>query len=119
VSIFCPGNKLRFGGHYYIRKHEGWICVFCAGSNKIMPMTWEDLAACAGMDTEMFFSRDGGGNKGTEERDKARTARETCRGCPVRLDCLEDSIEHGDQYGIFGGMTPQERNAYAKEHDLI
>ncbi len=48
-----------------------------------------------------------------------REARETCRGCPVKPDCLEDSIRHGDQHGIFGGMTPQERNDYIKDRDLI
>jgi WhiB family redox-sensing transcriptional regulator len=76
--------------------------------------TWEDLAACAGMDTELFFPRTEGA-KGSERVNKAR---ETCRRCPVRRDCLDYAIET-DRWGIWGGMDTAERKKYAQDHDLI
>lgn len=40
-------------------------------------------------------------------------ALEVCRGCPVRLDCLEDAdateVQVGDIRGIRGGLTAPER----------
>jgi WhiB family transcriptional regulator, redox-sensing transcriptional regulator len=32
-----------------------------------------------------------------------------CSKCPVKGQCLEDAIEHGWEFGIWGGLTPEER----------
>lgn len=86
-------------------------------------MTWRELAACAGMDTDLFFPleniggpQQGKGIKG--ERERLGRARRICQGCPVRLPCLEYAIER-DCTGIWGGMDAGERHRYAVEHDLI
>lgn len=79
---------------------------------------WQDLAACAGMDTDMFFPREnaGGSRKGiTGEKDRVSVAKQVCAGCPVRLECLEFAIDH-DCYGIWGGMDARERGRYARDH---
>ena len=82
-----------------------------------------DLAACAGMDTDDFFPREniGGPQRGkgmSGERERMRKAREVCRDCPVRLECLMYAIEL-DCTGIWGGMDAIERRKYARDHDLI
>ena len=76
--------------------------------NRINAMIWQDLAACAGMDTDIFFPRENGGGG---ERERMRRARAVCRECPVRKDCLEFAIRL-DCIGVFGGMTRQERDDY-------
>jgi len=35
-------------------------------------------------------------------------ARQICSSCPVRMECLEFAIEHGEQHGMWGGCTPAE-----------
>jgi len=65
---------------------------------------WRDLAACRGMDVNIFFPEvgDSGGT--------VRTAKKTCSECPVRGDCLDFVMnEPDDRYGIFGGYTYTQR----------
>lgn len=37
-----------------------------------------------------------------------------CMSCPVRRVCLEYSLEHEEEHGIWGGVTPNERKAILK-----
>ena len=67
---------------------------------------WDALAACRGLDTEKFF--------GTTTASVAR-AKGVCDRCYVQRDCLSvaDAMERnlGPKmvYGIWGGLTPDER----------
>jgi WhiB family redox-sensing transcriptional regulator len=72
-----------------------------------MTLDWQDSAACATTDPEVFFPPTG---------DIAETARNVCKGCEVRLECLAYAMEHEPQwlnrhyrYGVWGGLTPTER----------
>lgn len=33
-----------------------------------------------------------------------------CSGCPVKQLCLEYALKNNDQFGVWGGKTPEERN---------
>lgn len=44
-----------------------------------------------------------------------RIARAVCHRCPVRLDCLEHALTHGEPYGMWGGTTPDERRAIRRQ----
>lgn len=59
---------------------------------------WHHEAACRGMDPEVFFPIDSGAH---------HEAKEVCKGCPVRETCEASGI--GEQYGIWGGRTINER----------
>ncbi|MBN9795136.1 WhiB family transcriptional regulator [Pseudonocardia sp. TMWB2A] len=66
---------------------------------------WREDAACAGLDTELFFPVD-------DRAASVETPRRVCRGCPVRAACLADVLATEDparRYGITGGTTPGER----------
>ena len=66
---------------------------------------WRNRAACQGLPSEWFFP-ERGGEKSYEQ------GKEVCRMCTVRRPCLElanDFVSSGDRYGLFGGLTPQER----------
>ena len=41
-------------------------------------------------------------------------AKQACLSRPVRAECLRQALETGEQYGIWGGMTPEERRDLAR-----
>lgn len=43
------------------------------------------------------------------EHEKTRTALAVCAECAVRDECLAFAVEHGIEYGIFGGRTQTQR----------
>ena len=63
---------------------------------------WRMHAACAGWPIDLFYG---------DESDVVMTsqAQRLCERCPVRADCLNDAMTHNDPYGIWGGMTPEQR----------
>lgn len=69
-----------------------------------MDFHWSEWAACLGSDLNLFFSNG---------RHVQRRAKAICGRCPVRGACLADAIAQGDQFGIRGGLTPQERRQMA------
>ena len=62
--------------------------------------TWQSRANCMGVDPDLFFP---------ERGSSTREAKEVCRGCVVRDDCLEFAIANGEKFGIWGGMSERER----------
>jgi WhiB family redox-sensing transcriptional regulator len=67
---------------------------------------WRKQAACANSDTEKFFP-----TKGKEARTQhvISSARLVCARCPVRSECLEFAVKNSVMYGIWGGLTREER----------
>ena len=61
---------------------------------------WRDSAACRDTDPDLFFPERGA---------STREAKEVCRGCVVREDCLEYALANGEKFGIWGGMSERER----------
>jgi len=56
---------------------------------------------------DLFFL-DKGDKQGPE---KIRMSKELCGSCPVRVLCLEYALEAGEEDGIWGGLTRNERKA--------
>ena len=61
---------------------------------------WQEEANCLGVDPDLFFPERGA---------STREAKEVCRGCVVRLECLEYALQNGEKFGIWGGMSERER----------
>ncbi len=61
---------------------------------------WHQRANCMGVDPDLFFPQRGG---------STREAKEVCRGCVVREECLEYAISYGEKFGIWGGLSERER----------
>ena len=51
-------------------------------------------------------------------RDSTREAKEVCRGCIVREDCLEYALLNGEKFGIWGGMSERERRRIRRQRAL-
>ncbi|MFE9127022.1 WhiB family transcriptional regulator [Streptomyces sp. NPDC007148] len=67
---------------------------------------WRDHAACAREeDREIFFPK---GNSGPCLIIIAE-AKAVCRRCPVAEYCLRSALETDEAFGIWGGLTEQER----------
>src|SRR6476620_3420815 len=61
---------------------------------------WQERALCAQTDPEAFFPEKGG---------STREAKRICLGCEVRDECLDYALAHDERFGIWGGLTEQER----------
>ena len=70
-------------------------------------MDWRHHATCQDVDPELFFPI---GNTGPALLQIAE-AKQVCRRCPVSEYCLEWAIESGQDAGVWGGMSEDERRA--------
>lgn len=69
---------------------------------------WQDRAACAGKDPNMFFSEDEMRvSSGRTEREKL--AKAVCKKCPVSGNCLQMALAIPDTLGVWGGTSTDER----------
>jgi hypothetical protein len=88
-------------------------------------MSWAKEAACRGVDDNggttfhppVATTSDGGrGAKAAYE--KART---WCRRCPVTIECLTEALNietNSTAHGVWGGLSPRQRNALHEGSDL-
>lgn len=67
---------------------------------------WRCDALCRGLGTELFFPV---GAVGPEAVEQAEGAKTVCRACPVREQCLEFSLATNQVFGVWGGLTEEER----------
>jgi WhiB family redox-sensing transcriptional regulator len=70
-------------------------------------MDWRHQAACLNEDPELFFPV---GNTGPALMQIAE-AKKVCRVCPVREACLQWALDAGQDHGVWGGMSEDERRA--------
>lgn len=65
---------------------------------------WARWAECAKPDAAPMFPSDA---------DEAGivAAKDNCRVCPVLVECLESALAKGEQWGVWGGLTTDERAA--------
>jgi WhiB family redox-sensing transcriptional regulator len=67
--------------------------------------------ACAGTnDPDAWFPEEGHADRDP----RTLAALSTCNGCPVRSECLRHALEHGERYGIWGGMTERQRATFTR-----
>jgi WhiB family redox-sensing transcriptional regulator len=69
--------------------------------------TWRDRAICRDEDPELFFAV---GNSGPALLQIA-DAKTVCRRCPVVSDCLAWALDTGQESGVAGGLSEDERRA--------
>ena len=67
---------------------------------------WQESAPCRGHE-ELFFHPPGEREPSRSLRDGA--ARDMCRRCPVRRECGQHALLMREPYGVWGGLTEEER----------
>jgi len=67
-----------------------------------------DGARCRGADAELFFGPSEHESR-VERIRRESAAKSMCRDCPAVLACRSHALEHGEVYGVWGGLGEQER----------
>ena len=70
---------------------------------------WQLQSACRGMDSEVFFHPDG--QRGAARARREQQAKQICASCPVMQQCREHALKVREPYGVWGGLTEDERDA--------
>jgi WhiB family redox-sensing transcriptional regulator len=76
-------------------------------------MDWRNDAACRDEDPELFFPV---GTSGPALSQIAQ-AKSVCRRCPAMSECLQWALESGQDAGVWGGASEDERRAL-KRHGV-
>lgn len=70
-------------------------------------LDWMRYAACQGYE-DLFFN-EGDERKGVRRRKEAE-AKEVCDSCPVERECRAFAFDDDELYGVWGGLTENERH---------
>lgn len=72
---------------------------------------WQARAGCRSEDPELFFP------VGTSPSAVAQSHRAAavCARCPVRAECEADAMGRGEEFGIWGGYSPEQRANKARQ----
>jgi WhiB family transcriptional regulator, redox-sensing transcriptional regulator len=69
---------------------------------------WQDLALCQQTDPEAFHPDKGG---------STRPAKRICQRCEVKAECLDYALRNNERFGIWGGLSEQERRQLQRRID--
>lgn len=75
-------------------------------------MDWRHRALCRDEDPELFYPV---GDSGPALLQIAE-AKSVCRRCPVVSECLTWALENGQNDGVWGGMSENERRALKRRN---
>lgn len=70
-----------------------------------------DRALCKGMDTNLFYLDD---ETLIKNRSSLYSVRALCFSCPILYECMEYGFTY-ERYGLFGGITGEERDLLRKK----
>ncbi len=73
-----------------------------------LAVRWRQRAACRGVDPELFFPV---GTTGPVVEWQTAAAKAVCAGCPVIDACRGWALATREPFGIWGGLSEQERRA--------
>ena len=75
----------------------------------VWTVDWNTRAACRTVDPDALFVQ------GAEQN----RAKQVCRGCQVRTECLADALDNRVEFGVWGGMTERERRALLRRRPNV
>lgn len=68
---------------------------------------WQFDGACRDEGDALFFHPEG--ERGPRRRRRDEAAKQVCARCPVIVACREHALASRETYGIWGGLTAEER----------
>ena len=80
-----------------------------------MPTTWRNRSACLDESPELFFPI---GNTGPA-LDQIEEAKAVCARCEVVEACLSWAVEGGQDAGVWGGLSEEERRATKRRNARV
>jgi WhiB family transcriptional regulator, redox-sensing transcriptional regulator len=70
---------------------------------------WQYQGACREADPALFFHPEG--ERGPSRRNRDQAAVAICAGCPVIEQCRQHGLSVQEPYGVWGGLTEDDREA--------
>lgn len=70
---------------------------------------WVTRAACRGADTAIFYHPEN--ERGPSRTRRQQRAKAVCARCPVAEKCLRWALAAREPYGVWGGLSAEEREA--------
>lgn len=79
---------------------------------------WQMKGSCRGLDSAAFFHPEG--ERGPRREARERAAKAICAQCPVIVQCAAHALKVREPYGVWGGLTEDEREALnpRKQHAM-
>jgi len=77
---------------------------------------WQEQANCREVESDLFFLDPL--VRGKKKRQIEKEAKKVCKGCPVINECLSHAILIPEFFGVWGGMTADERNRILRKKGL-
>lgn len=68
---------------------------------------WQFAGACRYVEPSAFFHPEG--ERGAARRQRADAAKAICAECPVIRECRSHALRVREPYGVWGGLTEEER----------
>jgi WhiB family redox-sensing transcriptional regulator len=74
---------------------------------------WQQHGLCRRLGSHLFFHPEG--ERGSARRARQEIAKAVCARCPVLTQCREHALRVAEPYGVWGGMSEDERAGYGRE----
>ncbi len=68
---------------------------------------WQEEGACRAADPLLFFHPQN--ERGAQRIRRDRAAKTVCASCPVRMECADYAVRAREPYGVWGGLSEDER----------
>ncbi|MDR0481631.1 MAG: WhiB family transcriptional regulator [Cellulomonadaceae bacterium] len=76
---------------------------------------WQYQGQCRDADDTLFFHPEG--ERGSTRRRRAESAKAICHTCDVMVQCREQSLRVREPYGVWGGLSEDERSVILMARD--
>lgn len=74
---------------------------------------WQEHGACRDADPLLFFHPQN--ERGSSRIRRDRAAKRICAGCDVRMECADYAVRAREPYGVWGGLSEEDReHIYAR-----
>jgi len=70
---------------------------------------WQLQGSCRGEDPAVFFHPEG--ERGPARAARERAAKAVCASCPVMKQCADHALAVREPYGVWGGLSEEDREA--------
>jgi WhiB family transcriptional regulator, redox-sensing transcriptional regulator len=70
---------------------------------------WQEHGSCREADPVVFFHPQN--ERGLARMRRDREAKKICADCPVRVECADYAIRAREPYGVWGGLSEDDRKA--------
>jgi len=107
-----PDDDAPIGGAVEAETPAPTVNTTGARNQRGLDVSWQERAACVGEDVLIFYGADGGGYERegpTERKVREAKAKRICARCPVQAACREYAFQMNERYGVWGGLTEDER----------